>query len=483
MRTPLPQPLKFSQYFNLGISSDDLDFVDIYANEDLRLFLDPYGIAAIGDSWSQECEGAIAGYFQFLVDSIRSNDDKAIKQLLSALHEVDEVALGFSKGTSRGKGIGEVQAGEILNAFKHSAAAQSGDIKDIADCALMIPGINRDKISDITANILKRKLVEFTQAQCAKHNIPTQRVAVNNVFDPNKLRFESYYTKLPMINGKAKILLPVGSVRREPQLSKDKYYRNFVLEFLRAEHEHPGDALAEALRNGRVVVRIGDLKKKYPKTVKLLYEFSKEHPHILDKYKAELRRTASKNEAPKLKTEQKNLNAQERMKYLNAIVPGRDAAHQYHKLIFDNLIYIFGNRADMPDREKEVNEGRKRIDIVFHNRDKTGFFHELNHTYHIQCPKIMIECKNYSEDISNPEIDQMANRLNSRIGMFGIIVCRSVKNPDAVMKKCKDIRNDNKGNLIVLEDIDIAELLNYREENNETAIDNYLVRKLDALLM
>src|SRR5690606_39735572 len=129
-------------------------------------------------------------------------------------------------------GIGSVQAEQIQMSFETSEAAKSGDIKDIADCAILIPGISRDKISDITANILKRSLVEFTQLQCQKHNIPTKKVPVNNAFDFDTFQFTSYFAQLPVIDGRPIILLPISSVRQDPELSKSKYYRNFVLEFL-----------------------------------------------------------------------------------------------------------------------------------------------------------------------------------------------------------------------------------------------------------
>lgn len=252
------EPPRFSEHFGLKVKSEDLDFLDIYANQDIQLFLDPYGISAMGTSWSRRCELHITGFFQYLIDSIKVGDKKAINTLLNALHEVDEVALGYSSGKPSGRGIGTVQAKEILTAFETSQAAKSGDIKDIADCALMIHGINRDKISDITANILKKPLIEFTQEQCKKYGIPVKKVPVNNTFDYDTLSFTSYFAELPVVNGLPKILLPISSVRRDPQLSKDKYYRNFVLEFLRAEHEHAGDALASILKNGRVLVRKKD---------------------------------------------------------------------------------------------------------------------------------------------------------------------------------------------------------------------------------
>ncbi|MBK8621042.1 MAG: hypothetical protein IPN79_04615 [Saprospiraceae bacterium] len=223
MKKILVEPPRFSEHFGLNVKSEDLEFLDIYANQDIQLFLDPYGISAMGTNWSRKCELHITGFFQYLIDSIKVGDKKAIKTLLNALHEVDEVALGYSSGKPSGRGIGGIQAKEIQSAFESSQAAQSGDIKDIADCALMIPGINRDKISDITSNILKKPLIEFTQQQCKKHGIPLNRVPVNNTFDYETLTFTSFYAELPIINGLPKILLPITSVRRDPQLSKDKY--------------------------------------------------------------------------------------------------------------------------------------------------------------------------------------------------------------------------------------------------------------------
>lgn len=477
------EPPRLSEHFGLTKESGDLEFLDIYANHDIQLFLDPYGISAMRTEWSRRCELHITGFFQYLVDSIKVGDRKAINMLLDALHEVDEVALGFSLGSPSGRGIGAAQAKEIQIAFETSQAAQSGDIKDLADCALMIPGINRDKISDITANILKIPLIEFTQQQCEKHGIPTKRVPINNAFDYDSLTFNSFFTQLPIINGMAKILLPISSVRRDPQLSKDKYYRNFVLEFLKSEHEHAGDGLATILRNGRVVVRIGDLKKKFPISTDFLYKFSKEHPAILEKFKSELRRTAKKDETPNLQPNKKILTAQERTDILANIETGNDGASDFHKISFDSLIEIFGVRVSNPDSEVKINDGRKRIDIVFDNSDNLGFFKKLNDVHHIKCPKIFVECKNYGKEIGNPEIDQLEGRFNKRRGEFGILLCRSIQNKQAMIQRCKDVMHDNKGYIIVLEDSDIIELLKFKEQKDEKSIDDFLSKKLDELIM
>jgi hypothetical protein len=484
MKTPIIEPPRFSEHFGLKVKSDDLEFLDIYANQDISLFLDPYGISAMGTAWSRECELHITGYFQCLVDSIKSGDKQTIQKLLNALHEVNEVALGYSQSQPSGRGIGKIQAKEIQAAFENSQAAKSGDIKDIADCALMIPGINRDKISDITSNILKKKLIEFTQLQCKKYSIPTKKVPVNNTFDYDTLTFTSYYAELPIINGYPKILLPLVSVRRDPQLSKDKYYRNFVLEFLRAEHEHAGDGLASVLKNGRIVVRIADLKAKYPIGSDFLYEFSKKHPAVLEKFKSELRRTAlSPTSTPMLQPNRKILSAKDRIDILAKLKTGNDDATNFHKISFDNLIQIFGVRVSNPDSEVQINNGRKRIDIVFNNSDNQGFFKSLSQLHNIQCPKIFIECKNYGSEIGNPEIDQLHGRFNSRRGMFGILLCRSIQDKKKLLDRCKDVMHDGKGFILVLDDNDIETLLYFKEVKDENGIDNYLAKKLDELIM
>lgn len=481
MKSVQIEPLKFSEFFELQ-KDEEFDFVDIYAHQDIPLFLDPFGISAMGTKWSSECENQIATYFQYLIDSIRNGDKKSTSKLLGALHEVDEVGLGYSSGIPKGRGIGPKQAKEIQHAFESSAAAKSGDIKDIADCALMIPGVNRDKISDITSNILKKKLVEFTQQQCKKYKIPLKKVPVS-AFDYDKFEFVSFFSELPVINGKPKILLPITAVRQDPELSKDKYYRNFVLEFLKAEHEHAGDSLASVLKNGRVIVRISDLKAKYPLRTEFLYSFSKENPQILEKYKSELRRTAKNKTKAFLKPKRKVLDALERFNILSSIATGNKEASRFHDFAYANLIHIFSNRLSNPSKEREINEGRKRVDIVFDNSDKTGFFYKLNTLHHIQCPKIFVECKNYNNELKNPELDQLLGRFSPTRGKFGLLICRSIENKNALIKRCRDIFHDHQSYIMVLDDTDILCLLRFREENAEISIDNFMQSKLDEIIM
>jgi len=73
----------------------------------------------------------------------------------------------------------------------------------------------------------------------------------------------------------------------------------------------------------------------------------------------------------------------------------------------------------------------------------------------IAATTIMIECKNYSNDISNPELDQIAGRFSNLRGWFGIIMSRHFDNKDLFVERCKDTAKDGRGIILCLDDADI----------------------------
>lgn len=166
---------------------------------------------------------------------------------------------------------------------------------------------------------------------------------------------------------------------------------------------------------------------------------------------------------------------------LESIKAGSNDASKYHDFIFETFEKIFGKWLNRGDKEKKLNENRKRIDIVFDNMKNEGFFGDLKSAYQIFCPKIIIECKNYSEDIKNPELDQLSGRLSKNISMFGILVCRSIQDKKKIMKQCKDIKQEGKY-VMVLCDSDINKMINYYKEERFDQIDNYMRDKFDELI-
>lgn len=86
----------------------------------------------------------------------------------------------------------------------------------------------------------------------------------------------------------------------------------------------------------------------------------------------------------------------------------------------------------------------------------------------------MIECKNYSNDIQNPEIDQLIGRFSARRGMFGISTSRKFENKQLILKRCQDTYMDSGNVIFPIEDADFITLLNTYPVEGRTCVERYL---------
>src|ERR1051325_1118001 len=335
-KRPRPKPnVRFSDYFKLGKTQAELDFVDVPLDTDIPLFVDPYALSLDDDPWFVECNDLVVDYFQFLIDSIRDGKDTVALQLLSNLHEPNETRLGFSSSKPSGRGVGSTQAKDLYARLRKSKAVRTGKLRDLSDCELLIPGISGDKISDITINIIRGKLVEYTEAQCVALGIPTLQVPSGLYWDLDRRAWRNRYARLPVFSEERVILVPKAAVRFRLEVDHQVYYRRFVLEYLQAEHLQAGSSLVQILKNGKRKVYKKDLRAKYPVGKEFLYEFSEKHPEVLERYKKSL----SNSPAPLMDEDIEAFQSQPRpidlkvfLAQLNAIPPGQQGAPipQFH---------------------------------------------------------------------------------------------------------------------------------------------------------
>ncbi len=458
--------IRLSDHFGLGKAQPGLDFVDIPVNGDIRLFVDPYAFTLENDPWFVDSNNLIIDYFSLLIEAIRAGNIDHANRLLTNLHEPRETHLGFSAVGSSGRGIGPDQATDLLDALRNSQAVQTGKLKDLADAELLIPGISADKISDITTNII--------------------RVAGGVFWDSDRRNWVNRYANLPLFNNEKIILVPKAAVRFRPEITADEFYNRYVLDFLQAEHLKANDALVQTLKNGKRVVRRNDLKKRYPLTKEFLFEFTQAHPELLNAYKAQVRDRSRPLDDEELEwphQDARDVDYDAFATELDAIPTGTQHATNYHNFIFGALEAIFYPSLRYPQKEEEIHEGRKRIDITFNNGGRFGFFAELASKYGVFCPFIFFECKNYSSDPGNPELDQLSGRFSDKRGKFGVMVCREIKDKATMLKRCKDIMLDNRGVVLVFDDDDIKSLLKMRAEKDVAGINRFMHEQMRRLTM
>jgi hypothetical protein len=455
----------FSRAFQLGKTQLELDFVDVSLQRDNRLFIDPFAITQEIDQWSQAAATTIRAYFQQVVDDIRGGHDDNARELLSHLREPNETRLGYSAGRPQGAGIGDQQAEEIFEALQSSAAVREGFISALEECELMIPGIGHDKVSDLTTNIIRAHLVDYTAAQCELHGIARQRVAIAPVFNAATMRWEEGFAELPVWRQRPIILVPKAVVKYRPAYQHAKYYQHNVLNFLQMrELQNPQSRLVRVFRNERKkterrVVFKSDLEEVYPRTKEFLFTFSRQNPAVLAAYRDQLARIEKADNPSVVDSDDEQAIAGALIEVLRATAKGNDAATAYHRLMIGILEFVFYPKLLHPIKEREIHQGRKRIDIVLENGAHTGIFHNIPTLRRMPCAYVPVECKNYGREVGNPELDQIAGRFAVNRGKVGFLCCREFENRALFVERCRDTLRDDRGLVLPLDDATIITYL------------------------
>ena len=472
----------FSEAFELLVTHAGLDFVDIDLSTDMPLFIDPYAIQIRQDQWSDRCGDHIRSFFTTLLDALRANDLARAGHLLNHLHEPNETHFGVSQGRPSGRGVGDHKAAMLANALVRSRAFQTGVLSDISEAELFIHGVGRDTISDLTTNVIRGLLAEYTAEQCRLHNVPTQAVGnIGPTWNIHTRRWEARQMELPIYQRRPILLVPKFSVRHRLSLDSQEFWNHHMIEFLRQEYLNAGGGLVRVLRNGERRVTKKAVKERHPFVKDDLADFVRAHPEVLESYK-----TLKGAQGP-LDQEDFEQGFDERAfaaalrGQLSNIAEGNPAASQYHSFAMSVCTFLFYPSLICPVKEHEIHEGRKRIDIKYTNAAERGFFQRMLASAQTRAISVFVECKNYCKELNNPELDQLSGRFGHQRGFFGMILCRRMDNRARIIQRCRDTANDNRGYMIVLEDQDLVTLLQFIEQNRRSEIDRFLQQRFDEV--
>lgn len=458
--------MKISKIFKLDKTQHELDFVDIDPNKDKPVFIDPFFLSTRHHPWCLDTSRTVRSFFQYAIDLIKADEMEEARSVFIHLNEPNETCLGLSRSVPQGRGVGNDDSRRIFESIIESKAVQTGLVEDLEDTAIFIDGISKDKVSDMTTNIIKGHLIEYTQAQCQLWDIPLQQDVPTGFFwDASQKKWENVHTERLVVAGKPLLLIPKIAVSFYREYIDQKYYQHFVLNFLQGDNIQRNTALVRRRfdKKGNLVrewVTKKDIKEEEaPFSKEFLREFTKKHPEVFKKFRSEKSRTVSPVDSSDLE----EINLSELVDYLigniKSIIVGGEEAGKYHKLVIGILELIFYPNLTNPVKEKEINEGRKRIDITFDNAATVGFFYTLHDIHKITSRYIFAECKNYSDDPKNPEIDQLSGRFSVNSSNFGILVCRKVDNKKLFMQRCRDLWKQKKELVLSLTDDDIIDIL------------------------
>lgn len=281
---------RVSEVFNLGVGQAVLEFVDVRTDCDVPLFLFPSALEAFPDRrWKSGCMLLISSFFMELIKHIsQGNLDNAASILVEVCHEPKETRLGLSTTDGNGKPFDTKDAMALISKIQETGTDY---IDQLEDTALFINRVGPDKISDMTINLIKPKLIEFTQRICddfpqiAAH----MRDCNKRCWDASSKSWITKRYKIPFWNGKDIILVPKALVRISTRYSYQKLYRDHILRFFEEQEILMESSLVQTTRRGRKYVYVKNLKEKYPGNKDQILKYIIENPKLLKDFKNDYR--------------------------------------------------------------------------------------------------------------------------------------------------------------------------------------------------
>lgn len=484
----LGSAVRVSEIYNLQLTQGQLDFVDVDVDRDAPLFIDPAALRRMQGDWARDSVALIQDFFQTVINAIREgNDDWAI-ELLSGLREPNETHLGFSSGKSRGRALGPGSAEDVWEALSRSEATRTGLLEHLEDTALLVYGIGPDIVSDIATNLMRAPLITYTQHMSDYYGIELEEgVATGPLWDPATSDWSAGdFEPLPIAGGQKLLLLPKVIVRHQLEYDADEYLNNYIIPYLEHQEIAAETELVRTIKySGQKKVTKKDLAKKYglhkDDVIRITLEAAGD-TNLLDQYRR------VREDAPARTLGEVDLaNAtgaditdwDELINAVRNVTPGPNGADAYHNAAERLITAAFAPSLSLPIKEYKIHDGRKRIDIAYANTGSADFFAWV--AQHHPAANIFVECKNYSGDPGNPELDQLAGRFSPTRGTVGLLCCRSFVDKGLFVQRCRDTALDHRGFIIALDDEDLATIAGYRRDGQGHLITPFLKTRFDEL--
>lgn len=360
----------------MGLTQPQLDFVHVDIDGDVPVFIDPRALLLINSEWASECVELIKDFFGEVLAAIRAGDPTRAEHLLGVLREPNETRLGFSKGTARGHALGPELAGRVREALARSEAVKSGLLTDLEDTILMIEGIGPDMVSDITTNVIREPLVEYTRLVASEHGIPMEPdVWAGPFWDPEAKDWRRELSPLPKPH-RPLVLVPKSIVRRDMDYDDDEYYDDYLIPYIRELEIDAGSSLVKTLKDGTPRVTKKALIEKYGRKKRAIEKLTRDHPEVLDRYRAAKTRVHPPlgHQAISDVTGTPPPDWSALLGRVRGIAAGNAGATSYENAVEALLTPLFYPALSMPQKQVEIHDGRKRIDITYANSASRGFF-------------------------------------------------------------------------------------------------------------
>ncbi len=423
---------RLSDVFGLVIRQEEVDFVVPHLREDLPLYLDPFLLWKSEDQQYKQLHTDLLGFVEEVRRHAVSGQATRAAVLLSEVSEPVELGLGYAAGTKQGSALGPSSIDGIIRTFQQVPQLQTAGLDHLEILALLVPGIAEDRISDLTASVIKQWLAEFTHRHCQQWGIPTTRRRLVG-WDPAALDWRPFDAHLPYNPSDASPLLlaPLNLLRRLPWINYGDYYRTAYAPLVLP----PG-------RAGRAVAKQDVLT------------YNRTHFDTVRGYVAEREAAADVCAPDPLFTPLRLATVAKKVKETKALPTGRvnGADKKFEDLAFDILSSALYPELDLAGQQQRTISGAHIRDVIFHNDGKTPFLTDLRELYGAR--QLVFELKNVAE-LDTEHVNQLYRYLDDEdMGRFGILVARHPPK-NSVQRNIIDLHSSKRRAVLCLDDSDL----------------------------
>jgi hypothetical protein len=136
--------------------------------------------------------------------------------------EPKEFRLGYANKGADGSGSGPGLARLVVAAMGEAIKRGLEDMRHFEELGVLIEGINKDRIGDITCNLLKPQLIEYTQNICHSYDIPLHNKSLkHSAFNKMRQRWEDGEHLVPAdpASGDPILLIPWRFLAELPKIN------------------------------------------------------------------------------------------------------------------------------------------------------------------------------------------------------------------------------------------------------------------------
>jgi len=434
--------LRLNDFYNLTFRQEDVDFVIPFLDEDIPFFIDPFLLWKSPSLQDNSLHLALLNSINYLARQYQKGDSECVKTLVKC-SECNEVGLGLSK-TRTGKKFNERTGNKILSLYKDIPQIKENGFTHIEVIQLLVDNIAEDRISDISASIIKSFMIDYTIENCEKYSIPIEKTEIQ-CFDIKNYIIRNESVSLP-INPNTKqpiIFVPKRWLRKTNYINLNNYCNDYYIPQIHKTTEN----------HERVKVLLYNRNN---------YDVVQQYVNIRERQKDDCKNDPLFKQIPVLSVKRK-------LDTIIKLPTGKteNADIKYEDCICMLLASLLYPHLDFAQEQSRTITGVSIRDLIFYNNCSEKFLEEIYITY--ECRQIVFELKNVKE-INTDHIDQLNRYIKDAFGRFGIIFTRN-NVPRNVLKNIVDLWSAHRRCIIILTDDDLKMMCTVYESKNRTPIE------------